>query len=314
MWLLFLTIVVTLLAFDLGVLERSEHEIGVAESLKLSAFYILAGLAFAGWVWWQMGNDPAFSWLTAFVLEKSLSMDNIFVFATIFGYLSIPRRYHHRVLVYGIVGVIVLRGLMIGLGAALLHQFEWILFLFGAFLVFTGIKLLTVAEKETSLEDNRTLKFLRARLRVTDDLRGDRFFVREPAHDGGRPVVWATPLFLALMLIESADLVFAVDSVPAVFSVTQDPFIVYTSNIFAILGLRALYFALAAILDRFRYVKYALAVVLVFIGGKIFVQPIVGEISAALSLGVTLGVLAAGVLYSLWRTGGATQEAPSAGS
>lgn len=314
MWLLFLTIVVTLLAFDLGVLERSEHEIGVAESLKLSAFYILAGLAFAGWVWWQMGNDPAFSWLTAFVLEKSLSMDNIFVFATIFGYLSIPRRYHHRVLVYGIVGVIVLRGLMIGLGAALLHQFEWILFLFGAFLVFTGIKLLTVAEKETSLEDNRTLKFLRARLRVTDDLRGDRFFVREPAHDSGRPVVWATPLFLALMLIESADLVFAVDSVPAVFSVTQDPFIVYTSNIFAILGLRALYFALAAILDRFRYVKYALAVVLVFIGGKIFVQPIVGEISAALSLGVTLGVLAAGVLYSLWRTGGATQEAPSAGS
>jgi tellurite resistance protein TerC len=302
LWLLFLGVVIALLAFDLGVLHRHDREIGVKESLALSAGYISAGLLFGLWVYFQKGGDAGMDYLTGFLIEKSLSMDNVFLMAMIFSFLAIPRQYQHKVLFWGILGVIVLRAIMIGLGAALIHQFSWILYVFGVFLVLTGIKMLFAkVDAEPDLADNPLVKFLRRHLRVTERLHGQRFFVRQ-ADAGGKRVLWVTPLFLALILIECADLVFAVDSVPAIFAITQDPFIVYTSNIFAILGLRALYFALAALIHRFAYLKYALALVLVFIGSKIFLVGIIGKIPPVISLGVTLGLLIGGVLLSLWKT------------
>lgn len=312
LWLAFFAVVISLLVFDLGVLHRDQHEIGVKESLLLSAGYITVGLLFAVWVWFQKGGDAGMDYLTGFLIEKSLSMDNVFLMAVIFSFLGIPRRYQHKVLFWGILGVIVLRAVMIGLGAALIHQFSWILYVFGVFLLLTGVRMLFARVDETpDLENNLLVRFLRSHLRITDRLHEQRFFVRQP-DASGRPVLWITPLFLALILIECADVVFAVDSVPAIFAITQDPFIVYTSNIFAILGLRALYFALAALIHRFAYLKYALALVLVFIGGKIFLVGIIGKIPAALSLGVTLTLLIGGVLVSLWKTRHAAGDATRA--
>ncbi len=301
-WAVFIGIVIALLVFDLGVLHREQREIGVRESLLLSVGYITAGLLFGTWVWWYLGADSGMAYYTGFLIEKSLSMDNVFVIALIFGFLGIPRLYQHRVLFWGILGVIVLRALMIGLGAALVQKFAWILYVFGGFLVITGVKMWFAADEEPDIANNPLLKFLRRHMRVTDGLRGNAFVVREPHPATGQPVLWATPLLLALVLVETADLIFAVDSVPAIFAITTDPFIVYTSNIFAILGLRALYFALAAMIHRFYYLKYALALVLVFIGAKIFLVGIVGKIPAVVSLSVTLGLIAGGVLYSLWKT------------
>ena len=302
LWLTFFAVVITLLALDLGVLHRDNREIGVKESLLLSAGYISMGLLFAIWVFFQKGGDASMDYLTGFLIEKSLSMDNVFVIALIFSFLAIPREFQHRVLFWGIMGVIVLRAIMIGLGAALISEFSWILYVFGAFLLLTGVKMLfTRIDDEPDLENNRFVKYLRSHLRITDRLHGQRFFVRQPDATG-RSVLWITPLFLALILIECADLVFAVDSVPAIFAITQDPFIVYTSNIFAILGLRALYFALAALMHRFVYLKYALALVLIFIGGKIFLHGLIGKIPPLLSLGVTFGLLAGGVVLSLLKT------------
>ncbi|VXC77767.1 Uncharacterized membrane protein RBE_0082 [Pseudomonas sp. 8Z] len=302
LWLVFIAVVISLLAFDLGVLHRDNREIGVRESLLLSAGYITAGLLFGVWVFFQKGGDASMDYLTGFLIEKSLSMDNVFLMAMIFSFLAIPRQYQHKVLFWGIMGVLVLRAIMIGLGAALIHEFSWILYVFGAFLFFTGVKMLfSKLDDEPDLQNNALVNFLRKRLRVTDNLHGERFFVRQD--DGnGRSVLWVTPLFLALILIECADLMFAIDSVPAIFAITQDPFIVYTSNIFAILGLRALYFALAALIHRFAYLKYALALVLVFIGAKIFLVGIIGKIPAVVSLSVTLSLLIGGVLVSLYKT------------
>ena len=304
LWLVFIGIVAALLAFDLGVLHRDEGEIGVPESLWLSAGYISVALLFGGWLWWQLGAQSGMEYFTGFVIEKSLSMDNVFVIAMIFSFFAIPRAYQHRVLFWGILGVIVLRAIMIGVGAALVTQFSWVLYVFGAFLVLTGIKMLVMADHQSDLENNFLLKLLRRRMRVTPQLRGSAFFVHEPHPQTRQPVLWATPLFLALCLVEFADLIFAVDSVPAIFAITTDPFIVYTSNIFAILGLRALYFALAAMIHRFAYLKYALALVLVFIGGKIFLVNITGKIPPTVSLGVTLALIAGGVIVSLWKTRG----------
>jgi tellurite resistance protein TerC len=307
LWLVFIAVVISLLAFDLGVLHRDNREIGVRESLLLSAGYITAGLLFGVWVFFQKGGDASMDYVTGFLIEKSLSMDNVFLMAMIFSFLAIPRQYQHKVLFWGIMGVLVLRAIMIGLGAALIHEFSWILYLFGAFLFFTGVKMLfSKLDDAPDLQNNVLVKFLRKHLRVTDGLHGERFFVRQD--DGkGRSVLWVTPLFLALILIECADLMFAIDSVPAIFAITQDPFIVYTSNIFAILGLRALYFALAALIHRFAYLKYALALVLVFIGTKIFLVGIIGKIPAVVSLSVTLGLLIGGVLLSLYKTRGQPQ-------
>ncbi|MHA6130446.1 TerC family protein [Pseudomonas fluorescens group sp. PF-1] len=310
LWLVFISIVMGLLVFDLGVLHREHREIGVSESLLLSAGYITAGLLFGLWVWQVKGGDAGMDFYNGFLIEKSLSMDNVFLMAMIFSFLSIPRRYQQEVLFWGILGVIVLRAIMIGLGAALIAEFSWILYVFGIFLLLTGVKMLfSKVDAHPNLSENLLVKFLRKHMRVTERLHEGHFFVRQ-ADASGKSVVWATPLFLALVLIECADLVFAVDSVPAIFAITQDPFIVYTSNIFAILGLRALYFALAAMIHRFAYLKYALALVLVFIGGKIFLVGIIGKIPAVISLSVTLGLLLGGVLLSLWKT----RDQASAGS
>lgn len=304
MWAVFITLVISLLALDLGVLNKGSKEISIRGSLLLSAFYMSIGVAFGGWIWFQSGEQPALEYLTGFVVEKSLAMDNIFIIAMIFSYFAIPRQYQHRVLVWGILGVIVLRGIMIAGGAALVENFHWVLYIFAAFLVFTGIRMLFSSGHEGDLEDNAVLKFLRRRLPVTKRLHGENFFVREPDPATGTMKTLITPLFLALIMVELADLVFAVDSIPAIFAITTDPFIVYTSNIFAILGLRALYFALAALIHRFAYLKYALAAVLVFVGSKIFVADMLGiaKIPPLLSLGVTIGLLAAGIVGSLWAT------------
>ena len=300
MWLAFVGIVIVLLALDLGVLHRKQREIAVSESLILSAGYISLGLAFGGWVWWYLGEIAGMQYITGFVIEKSLAMDNVFVIAMIFTYFAVPRLYQHRVLFWGILGVIVLRAIMIGLGATLVEQFSWLLYVFAAFLIFTGVKMWQTADAVYDVSTNPVLKWVRKRFRVTDTLHGDKFFTRI---DGVRHM---TPLFLALIMIEIVDLVFAVDSVPAIFAITTDPFIVYTSNIFAILGLRALYFALAAMVHRFHYLKYALAVLLVFIGSKIFVADAFGlaKIPPSVSLVVTFAILAAGIGWSLWKTRG----------
>jgi len=302
-WLSFIGIVLALLAFDLGVLHRKTHEIGIAESLWLSAGYIAMGCLFGAWVWWYLGPEPGMQYFTGFFVEKSLAMDNVFVISLIFTYFAIPRIYQHRVLVWGILGVIVLRGIMIGLGTALINEFDWILFIFGGFLLVTGIKMLVATDSEPDIAGNPILKFLRKRLNITDDLHGEKFFVKVPDPKGsGKLISAATPLFLALVLIEFADVVFAVDSVPAIFAITTDPYIVYTSNIFAILGLRALYFALAAMVHRFHYLKYALALVLIFIGGKIFYNQFYGKLDPVISLSVTFALLLGGVIVSLIMT------------
>ncbi|SIQ07158.1 tellurite resistance protein TerC [Paracoccus thiocyanatus] len=304
LWLVFLGLVAVLLAFDLGVLNRGDKEIGVAESLKLSSFYITLGVLFGGFVWYQLGSNAAAEYMTAFVVEKTLAMDNVFVIALIFATLSIPRRYQHRVLFWGILGVIVLRGIMIGVGATLVAQYGWILYVFAGFLILTGFKMLFIGDKEHDMGSNPVLRFLRRRMPLTEGLHGHAFVVRQPDPKTGRLRRVATPLLLALVMIEIADVIFAVDSVPAVFAITTDPYIVYTSNIFAILGLRALFCALAAIIHRFEYLKQALAVLLIFIGSKVFIADLMGlaKFPPAVSLGITFAILGAGVGWSLWRT------------
>jgi len=269
MWAVFISLVLGLLALDLGVLHKNSKEIGIRESLLMSGFYIAIGLAFGGWIWYQSGEQSAMEYVTGFVVEKSLAMDNIFIIAMIFSYFAIPRQYQHRVLLWGILGVIVLRGIMIAGGAAIVENFHWVLYLFAAFLVFTGLKMLFSSDHdENDIGNNRILKFLRSRLPVTEKLHGEKFFVKETDAATGKLKTFVTPLFLALIMVEIADLIFAVDSIPAIFAITTDPFIVYTSNIFAILGLRALYFLLGGAVTRFHMLKYGLALVLIFVGLK----------------------------------------------
>jgi len=315
MWLSFVGIVVTLLAFDLGILHKEHRQIEVGESLVLSGVYISLGLAFGAWVWWFLGAEPGMNYLTGFVVEKTLALDNVFVIALIFSFFAVPPKYQHRVLFWGILGVIILRAIMIGLGATLVAQFGWVLYIFAAFLIVTGIKMLLLGDKPPALADNALIGFMRRRFNVTDEHHGERFFVRQLHPQTGKPALFITPLFMALVLIEIADVIFAVDSVPAIFAITSDPFIVYTSNIFAILGLRALYFALAAVIDRFRYLKPALAIVLIFIGSKIFVADVLGleKFPAAVSLSITFGIIAAGVVWSLIKTRGPAASAGQEG-
>ena len=331
-WLAFLGAVLAILVFDLGVLHREAHEIEVKESLWMSALYIGLGLLWAVAVWFiyyeygsekaidpQIANLPtseAKAWeavklyLTGYLVEKALAMDNVFVISMIFTYFAVPRIYQHRVLFWGILGVIVLRAMMIGLGAALVMNFSWILYVFAVILIATGVKMLRSIDDQPDIANNRVLGFLKQRMRLTQELHGQSFFVRQ-AGPGGTLLWFATPLFLCLVLVEIADVVFAIDSVPAIFAITPDPFIVYTSNIFAILGLRALYFALAAMVHRFHYLKYALAFVLIFIGSKIFVGDWLfgGKVPAEISLGVTFGLLLGGIVYSLWKSRGQASPA-----
>ncbi|MFN3424184.1 MAG: TerC family protein [Novosphingobium meiothermophilum] len=313
-WLAFLGLVAALTAFDLGVLHKEDRAMGIGESLKLTAFYITIALLFGAWVWAEKGADMGMKYYTGFFIEKALSIDNVFVISLIFTFFAIPPRYQYRALLWGILAVIVLRGLMIAGGAALVEQAYWVLYIFAAFLVFTGVKMFFASDHDPDIGNNPAVRWIRRHMRVTDRLHGERFFVEAVDHRTGKVVMAATPLFLALVVINLADLVFAVDSVPAIFAITTDTFVVYTSNIMAILGLRALYFALAAMIDRFAYLKYALAAVLVFIGSKIFVSDFLmggAKFPPLLSLGVTFALIAGGVAWSLWKTRGLPLHDPA---
>ncbi len=303
-WIVFFAVVLTLLLLDLGILHRKDKEISASQSLKLSGFYVTMGLLFGVFVWVWLGPQAGKEYLTGFVIEKSLSLDNIFVISLVFSYFAIPRANQYRVLFWGIIGVIVLRGLLIGIGAELVHRFDWVLNVFAAFLLFTGIKMLFSSDKETDISKNPAIRFFKKYMRYTDELHGNKFFIRKVDLNTNKRALFATPLFLALVTVEFVDVIFAVDSVPAIFAITTDEYIVYTSNIFAILGLRALYFALAAMLHRFQYLNYSLAAVLIFIGGKVFVTDLMGwnKFPADISLLVTVGILASGVIYSLYKT------------
>ncbi|OCJ00530.1 hypothetical protein A6U86_13105 [Rhizobium sp. AC27/96] len=311
MWASFIALVIAILSFDLGILHKKNKEIGVGESIKLSALYISLGLAFGAWVWWYLGAESGLAYMTGFVVEKTLALDNVFVIALIFSFFAVPRLYQHRVLFWGILGVIVLRAIMIGVGATLVAEFSWLLYVFAAFLIVTGIKMLVMKDAEPDMSKNPLVRLMRNRFNITDNHHGERFFVKQADPQTGKLVWFITPLFMALVVIEVADVIFAVDSVPAIFAITTDPFIVYTSNIFAILGLRALYFALAAMIHRFKYLKPALAIVLVFIGSKIFAADLLGleKFPAALSLGITFAIIASGVVWSLVKTRGQAGEA-----
>ncbi|MEO1969224.1 MAG: TerC family protein [Sphingomonadaceae bacterium] len=314
-WLAFAAIVLALTVFDLGVLNRKDEAMGIARSLKLSAFYIVIAMLFGGWVWFALGAQAGSEYFTGYFIEKALSIDNVFVISLIFTYFAIPPKYQYRALLWGILAVIVLRGVMIAGGAALVAEAHWVLYIFAAFLIFTGIKMVFSSDNEADLSQNRAIRWISRHMRVTKELHGHRFIVEVPDEKTGKAVRAATPLLLALVVINLADLVFAVDSVPAIFAITTDTFIVYTSNIMAILGLRALYFALAAMVHRFHYLKYALAGVLVFIGSKIFVTDFVldgAKFPPLISLGVAFALIAAGIGYSLWATRNESEEVSSA--
>jgi tellurite resistance protein TerC len=302
-WVLFIGIVLILLVIDLGLFSKEDHEIGAAESIKLSCFYIAIAILFGGWIYYKYGGTKSGEYFTGYLIEKSLSLDNIFVISIIFEYFKVPRKFQHRVLFWGILGVIIMRGIMIGLGAKLVSEFSIVMYIFSAFLIFTGIKMLFIKEHNTDFGHNRLLVFLNNHLRVTPTLVENKFFVMLPDNTS-RKKLWCTPLFICLLMIEAIDAIFAVDSVPAIFAITTDPYIVYTSNIFAILGLRALYFALAAIIPRFHYLKYAISLVLIFIGSKLFISDLFGfeKFPASISLTVTFSLLAGGVILSLYKT------------
>ncbi len=303
MWGLFIVIVVALLAFDLGVLHRKNKKIGVKESLKLSFGYIVAGLSFGLWIWYIMGVERAEEYVTGYLVEKTLALDNIFVISLIFQFFKIPPKYQHRVLFWGILGVIVLRAILIGVGAVIVSEFSWVMYLFSVFLIYTGIKMIMTINEKPDISKNVLYLYIKRKLPITKEFHGDKFFVYLKTKTGAVKLFF-TPLFIALILIEFVDLVFAVDSVPAIFAITDDPYIVYTSNIFAILGLRALYFALDSVLDKFVYLKYSLSVILIFIGSKIFISDYMGidKFPAEISLGVSATLILIGIIYSLYKT------------
>jgi tellurite resistance protein TerC len=304
LWVGFNVFVLGMLALDLGVFHRKSHVVSIKEATVWSVVWISLALTFnAGiYFYWNTlipdssysNSEAALAFLTGYLIEKSLSVDNIFVIALIFGYFAVPAAYQHRVLFWGILGALVMRAAMILAGAALLKEYHWIIYVFGAFLIFTGVKMFTHKDEELHPESNPVIKLVRKLIPVTKDYEADRFFVR---HAGK---LMATPLFLVLIMVETTDLVFAVDSIPAIFAVTQDPFIVYTSNVFAILGLRSLYFVLAGVIDKFYYLKMGLAVILTFVGAKMTMIDIY-KIPTPVSLGVIATVLTIAVVASLIR-------------
>ncbi len=300
MWIIFISVVLFLLFLDLGVFHKKDKVIGFKQSLKMSFFYIFIAFIFGLWIWYMSDLETFAEYITGFLVEKSLAIDNIFLISIIFFTFSIPQKYQHRVLFWGIIGVVILRAAMIALGAQILREFAWILYFFAAFMIFTGIKMFFVSHKKVDISENILLRLLRKHLNITDKLQGQKFFVYQPDLKTQKNKLFVTPLFIALVMIEFTDLVFAIDSIPAIFAITQDVYIVYTSNIFAILGLRAVYFALISIIDRFHYLKYSLAVILIFIGTKIFVSDGLGiiKISPVFSLIITLSILTWGVVYS----------------
>ncbi len=305
LWVGFNAFVLAMLALDLGVFHRKAHAVSVREAISWSAVWIALAMVFNGIIfffWDRMmpgsaysNNDAGLAFLTGYLIEKSLSVDNIFVFVLIFSYFAVPAAYQHRVLFWGIIGALLMRGVMIGLGAALIKEFHWIIYIFGAFLIFTGIRMAFHKNEELHPEDNPLIKLFRRIMPVTENYEDDKFFVRRAG------VLMATPLFLVLLMIESTDLIFAVDSIPAIFAVTQDPFLVYTSNVFAILGLRSLYFLLAGVVNQFHYLKLGLSVVLTFVGVKMLLVDTAFKIPTGISLGVVALILAVAVVASLIR-------------
>lgn len=298
MWVGFNLFVLALLALDLGFLHRGDKQITVKHALWLSLGYIVLAMVFAAGMFVFMGEAEGLQFLTGYLIEKSLSVDNIFVFVLIFTHFAVPPQYQYRVLFWGILGALVLRASLILLGAAVIDAFHWVIYLFGAFLIFTGFKMLVTVGQEPDVDNNRIVGFMRRRFRVTQAFSGHRFFVMV---DGVR---YMTPLFLVLILIELTDVVFALDSIPAIFAITTDPFIVYTSNVFAILGLRALYFALAGIIHRFHYLKYGLSLVLVIVGVKMVLNAWFGTkvIPTEVALLVTGVLIGGSILFSMWKT------------
>ncbi len=295
-WIIFFTTVTALLIFDLGLLHRGDKEIGVKESLWLSFGYFLISVMFGVALLFGQEQKDGSDFFTGYFIEKSLSLDNIFVIAMVFEHFKIPKSYQHRVLFWGILGAVMLRGIMIYSGVTLINLFHPVLYLFGGFLMITGARMLFLKDdNKKTIEEDKLLLWIKRIIPVSDTLHGNKFFIRQGT-------AWvATPIFLTLAFIELADVVFAVDSVPAVLAVTTDPFVVYTSNIFAVLGLRALYFALASIIHRFRYLKFSLSLVLIFIGSKIFLNKIFA-ISSTCSLVATIALLAGGIIASLYKT------------
>jgi tellurite resistance protein TerC len=293
LWIGFNVFVLIMLALDLGVFHRKTHVVTLKESITWTAVWVVMALLFNLGIAHFMGNDKGLEFFTGYVIEKSLSVDNVFIFALLFSYFAVPALYQHKVLFWGVFGALVMRAVMIALGAKLIAEFAWIIYVFGAFLVLTGVKMIVKREEEIHPERNPVVRFFKRFIPSTSDFRGDKFFVRENG------VLMATPLFVVLILVEVSDLIFAVDSIPAIFAVTKDPFIVYTSNVFAILGLRSLYFALAGVLDKFHYLKVGLGVVLSFVGVKMLLAHSPWKIDTHVSLGVIIVVLAASVVASL---------------
>jgi tellurite resistance protein TerC len=293
-WIAFNGFVLAMLALDLGVFHRTSHEVKVREALVWSAVWVALALAFNALIWSRYGQQRALEFLTGYLIEKSLSVDNIFVFVLIFTYFRVPAQYQHKVLFWGILGALLMRAAFIAAGVTLIQRFHWIIYVFGAFLVVTGIRMAVQQDKEIHPERNPVLRLAKRLMPVSTSYDGDRFFTML----GGRRA--ATPLFVALLLVETTDLIFAVDSIPAILAITQDPFIVYTSNVFAILGLRSLYFALAGVVRMFHYLSIGLAGVLVFVGGKMLLVDVV-KVPTALSLGVIAAILAVSVVASVRR-------------
>jgi tellurite resistance protein TerC len=295
LWIGFNLFVLGMLALDLGVFHRKNHVVSIRESLLWTVVWIALALGFGSWIWHTRGAEAGLKFLTGYVIEKSLSVDNVFVFALLFSYFSVPPVYQHKVLFWGVLSALAMRGTMILLGSALVSQFHWILYLFGAFLIFTGIRMMVSEEKEMHPESNPVVKWFKKRMPVTTDFRGSKFFVTE---HGRRS---ATPLLIVLLIVEISDLIFAVDSIPAIFAITTDPFLVYTSNVFAIMGLRSLYFALSHVIDRFHYLKFGLAIVLSFVGVKMLLGHTPWKIETIPSL-IAIGlILAASVIISLLK-------------
>ncbi len=295
LWIGFNVFILAMLALDLGVFHRKSHIVSLRESLTWTAVWVVLAMLFNLGVWHYAGSTKALEFFTGYLIEKSLSVDNVFVFALLFSYFAVPQTYQHKVLFWGILGALVMRAIMIAVGAALITKFAWIIYVFGVFLIITGVKMIVKRSEEIHPENNPVVRWFKKLMPVTAEYRGDRFFVREQ----GR--LAATPLFVVLLLVEITDLIFAVDSIPAIFAVTRDPFIVYTSNVFAILGLRSLYFALAGVMDKFHYLKIGLGVVLSFVGLKMILAHTAWKIDTLVSLGVIVAVLATSIVWSLLR-------------
>jgi tellurite resistance protein TerC len=296
LWAGFTVFVLAMLALDLGVFHRKAHEVSIREAATWSAVWVALALTFNYGVYRFMGTQAGLEFLTGYLIEKALSVDNIFVFVLVFSYLDVPPRYQHRVLFWGILGALLMRGAMIAAGAALIAEFHWIIYVFGAFLVFTGVRMARHSGPAIDAEANPVIRLVRRVIPVTNANHGQQFFVRENV--SGRMRRMATPLFVALVLVETTDLIFAVDSIPAIFAITTDPFLVYTSNVFAILGLRALYFLLAGVMHRFHYLKLGLSLVLIFVGAKMLLTDVY-KVPIGLSLGVIALMLTISVVASM---------------